>query len=99
MPDHVKQWVKLFGACKVGNLYAIPPMPHLGNSIGAVVGLGDTILDAIDDLNEVVDALGNQPITIDRSSLMDTLRVIEEAEDKGIEFSDKELPKPEEAVT
>lgn len=98
VPDHVKQWVKLFGACKQGNLYAIPPNQHMGDSIGAVVGLGDTVEDAIDELNSICDALGNQPITIDRSSLMDTLRVIGEAEDKGIKFSDQELPAPEEAV-
>ncbi len=95
IPDDIKQWVKLFGACKHGDLYAIPPMPHLSDSIGAVVGLGDTIEEAIERVQEVVEDLKDQPITIDMSAIMDTLKVVGEAEDNGMEFTDQAVPEPE----
>lgn len=94
IPDNVRQWVKLFGACKHGDLYCIPPMPHLSDSIGAVVGLGNTIEEAIDHVKDVVEALKDQPINVDLGAVSETLKVINEAECKGIEFTNQEVPEP-----
>lgn len=98
IPDDIKRWVKLFGACKHGDLYCIPPMAHLSDSIGVVVGLGNTIEGAISEVRDIADALKYQPVTIDMSAIMDTLRVITEAEDKGMEFTDQEVPEPESVI-
>lgn len=98
IPDDIRQWVKLYRVCKINGAYHIPPGENKMDEIGAVVGIGNTLLEAIDNLYEVVDELEGQPITVRTESLYDALKEVREAEKKGIEFTEQEVPKPETAM-
>ena len=98
IPDEVRQWVKLYRVCKINGAYHIPPGENKMDEIGAVVGIGDTIKEAIDHLHETVEELKDQPVAIRTEALYDALTEIQEAEKKGIEFTEQEVPKPETAL-
>lgn len=99
MPEEAEPWVKLYGCCKYNDAYCIPPFPHSHDTIGAVVGIGDTLEEAIEHLKETVELLKDQPVTIHTEAIYDTLKEIHEAEKKGIEFSKDKVPDPAEALT
>lgn len=94
VPKEAEQWVKLYACCKKDDLICIPPFPHSCNSIGALVGTGNTLEEAIDNLKATAELLKDQNVSIDVSSLFDTLKEIKTAEEAGIEFSKEETPEP-----
>lgn len=95
VPEKTRQWVKLYNVCQIGDTLAIPPSEHMGETVGSVIGLGDTIADAIAHLKENVEAIKDQPITANVEALVDALKEVEQAEEQGIEFTDQKVPKPE----
>lgn len=98
IPDEIRQWVKLYRVCKAGGAYHIPPSEHKMDEIGAVVGIGDSIQDALDHLHNTVETLKDQPVSIREDSLYDAIKEVRQAEKKGIEFTEQEVPKPETAL-
>lgn len=95
IPDPVRQWVKLHKVCKMDGRYHIPPMEPHHEEIGAVVGIGDTIEDAIEHLKTVAEALKDQPVSIKTDALYDAIKEVHSAEEKGIEFTEEQVPEPE----
>lgn len=98
IPDESRQWVKIYRVCKINGAYHIPPCENKMDEIGAVVGIGDTIQEAIDHLHETVEELKDQPVTVRTESLYDALKEIHKAEEQGVEFTEQEVPKPETAL-
>lgn len=98
IPRAAEQWTKIYNCCKHDGLTCIPPLPHSHDSIGFVVGIGDTLEDAISHLKENAEKLKEQPMTIHLEGLYNALSEIHEAEKKGIKFSKDELPEPEETL-
>lgn len=95
VPDKIGQWVKLYNFCKSDGLYHFPPFPHSGDTIGAILGIGDTMEEAIGHLQENIKELKDQPVSVHADSLMDALKEIEQAQAQGVEFSRDEMPPPE----
>lgn len=98
IPDSVRQWVKLYHCCKIDGRYHIPPADHLGETIGAVIGLGDTMEEAIDAMNEHAAEISHNQITINADSMVDILDEFHEAEKQGVPLTDQPVPKPETAL-
>jgi len=98
IPAKAEPWVKLYSACKHNDLHCIPPFPHSNDTIGAVVGIGDTVEEAIEHLKSTVELLHDQPVMVHTDALVDTLREIHSAEEQGIEFSKEKVPEPEVAL-
>jgi hypothetical protein len=96
VPDSVRRWIKLYDTVKVGDTLGIAPGSEC---IGAVVGIGNTPQEALDHLKENAEAISDQDVTIHIESLATILQEIEEAQSKGIEFTDKPMPDPTEAIT
>lgn len=94
VPEEVRQWVKIYFACQVDGVIAVPPFPWSCDSIGSVIGLGDTIQEAMDHLNENVEALKGQDLEVKTVALADVLKDIEEAEKAGMEFTPQAVPEP-----
>ena len=92
--DEVRRFVKLYNVCKIDDAYCIPPLEHSCDSIGAVIGLGDTIEEAIEHLKENEKALNGQPITIHSEDLADALAEIHHADQQGIELTNEPVPDP-----
>lgn len=95
VPNNIRKWVKLFFACRHNGMYSIPPFPHNCDTIGAVIGIGNTIQEAIDDLKYNADYLSADYLSVHTEALYETLQSIQQAEKKGIEFTDQPVPKPE----
>lgn len=98
VPESVKRWVKVFACCEVDGVLAIPPCHWSSEIIGSVIGLGDTIQDAIDALRDHAAELDGQPLTIHVEALADVLKTIQEQEDAGIELTDQPVPEPAAAI-
>lgn len=97
LPDEVKDSVFLKYVCKVDGRYWITPQTH-DDIVGWVVGLGDTIQEAIDQVQDVADALGGQSLKVSTDGLIDSLQAVQEQEDAGIPFTDQPVPEPESVV-
>jgi hypothetical protein len=95
VPEEIRRWVKLYNVCRVDETYAIPPFPHSCDAIGAIVGIGDTLEEAIEALKQHVEAIKDQPVSVKTESLYDAIEEIQKAEKKGLEFSDQPVPEPE----
>lgn len=99
IPEKSRRWTKLYSVCKHGDIYCIPPFPHSHTTIGMMVGIGDTIEEALEHLKENAELLKGQPVSIPTDALYHTLIEIRKAEEKGIEFTGDKLPEPESALT
>lgn len=94
VPEEVRRWVKLYDAFQTGETtHLVPKAPH-AKRIGAVVGLGNTIEDAIAHCKENLDALKDQPVSSEFDSFADALKEIKAAEEQDIEFTKQEIPEP-----
>lgn len=95
LKDEVRQWVKLYDACKVDETYWIAPKPPHAQRIGCIVGTGPSIEDAVEHCREVREEIKDQPVSSEFDALVDALREIHEAEKQGIEFGKQPVPEPE----
>lgn len=95
VPKKVRRWVKLYNVAQVDGIFSTPPFPHSCDAVGAVVGLGDSIDEAVEKLWEHLQALDGQPVRADASSLYEAIEEIHKAEKKGIEFTEETVPEPE----
>jgi hypothetical protein len=104
IPDKVRKWVKLFSSCKVNDLYyAVPdemgePIVHGNTEVGGVVGLGDTIEEAIDACREHCDELKGFDLDFQFSELAECLKSIRAGEDQDVEFTKDTVPEPESVI-
>lgn len=94
LPEDQRQWFKLYDACKKDGLYHIAPKPPHGKRIGGVVGIGDTIEDAVAHCHENLELIEDQPISSEWDSLVDALKSLQAAHDQDIEIVDDKIPEP-----
>lgn len=94
----IRRWVKLMEFCKNGDLYQIIPRPPHGEKIGWLVGIGNTIQEAADHVQDVADQFKRYPFEIKLDALPEAIKEAAAMEAKGMEFSDEPLPKPDEVL-
>lgn len=95
IPKAARPWVSLLYPCKIGDMYAIAPTSEAGETIGSVLGIGDTIQEAIEHVKENAELIAHNNITVNTDSLVDVLKDIQASEDKGVPFTEEEIPAPE----
>jgi hypothetical protein len=91
----LRRWFKLMEFCKCGELYQIIPRPPFGQKIGWLVGIGDTIGEAADFVQDVAAQFKKYPFDIKLDCLPEAIKQAEAMEKEGMEFTDKPLPDPE----
>lgn len=96
IPNGVRRWVKLRNGCRVDGVDYVAPQDYALKEIGAVVGIGDTIEEAVAMCRRVADQVKGEGVKIRLDAIGDALREIAEGEEMGVEFSDEELPTEEE---
>lgn len=96
IPEGEEDNFKLYRCAKWDGAYHFPP--HKSDELGVVIGNGDSIKEAVEDLKKNFRAVEDEPVSIDLSGFADLLRQIEEAEEEGVEFSDQPVPGPELAL-
>lgn len=98
VPEELRDAMKLSGTCAVNGRDWFPPGEARGEEIGWLVAVGDTPRATIEKMLELK---GELPDGVDAhtESLVDLLKEIHLAEEKGVEFTPMEVPEPEEVVT
>lgn len=94
IPDEIYDFVRLLYPCKIGDLYGISPSSRCEDTIGSVIGIGDTIEEAIQHVNANAYLLKQQPVTVHVDSLADVLADIQESQDEGMIFTTGKIPEP-----
>ena len=97
VPTDLKQWMKLGGACKVGDRTWFPPDDSHAQEIGWLVAIGDTPREALKAIKDHAVKLPSG-VTAAVESLVDILKEIESAEQEGIVMTDEPMPDPAEVV-
>lgn len=94
LPDELEQWAK-FGMCsKLNGCYCFPPETDGSDtSIGWLVGIGDTIEEAMTHFKKNVEHLPDG-LSSEIAGLAELLEEVHEAEAKGMEFTDQKVPDP-----
>lgn len=88
------QWIKCGHCCKVDDQICFPPSQELnGQPVGWLVGVGNTINEAIDHLRGNTEELPDGACC-EFSALADLLKEVQEAEKQGMEFTDQKVPEP-----
>lgn len=99
IPHSIRRWVKLYYVSNTREqVYSVPPVGNNGDTIGTVIGLGDTPRAALEHLKQTARVLEGQPVSVQVSSLAETIKSIEENDQKAMEV-EAPLPAPEEALT
>lgn len=95
--EEVQPFVSLFNSMNLGKeIEAVAPTTQdisvITNEIGAVIGLGDTLEEAIQECCEHAKGIRGLGLEVKAESLSALLPKIKEAQDRGIKFSDDEIP-------
>lgn len=94
IPSEIDQWVKVQFSCRINGDVCIPPDPTPGSfAPGWVLGIGDSIEDAINHLKENIEQMpGGVEVRID--SLAELLK-----EAKKTDFTEEPIPEPSIVLT
>lgn len=90
----IDRWLKTSFSLGHQGLLALPPMDNVTGCEDWLVGIGDTVSEAIRHLKHNAEHLPDGA-SCDCTSLIDLLREIETAEEKGMEFTEQKVPGPE----
>lgn len=95
-PDELDQWVKCGFCLKPDERTVFPPITEYNTSeLGYLVGIGDTIEEAINHLRHNKDLLPDG-VKCEFNSLVDLLKEVHTAEEEhGMKFTDQKVPEPE----
>lgn len=97
-PDEVRQWVKLRNHTRInGKDYVVPTEVGLPE-IGAVVGMGNTLEEAIQHVNDNASQISGYDLDIKLDAIPHALETVRQGEDFGIKFGNDTLPEPEDLV-
>jgi hypothetical protein len=91
-PEELDQWVKLRFHAKVDGVNYTVPQPVGMPAPGVVVGVGSTLLEAINHCKDNAAQVKGYGIEVTLESINKAIDVIREGEKKGIHFSDEPLP-------
>lgn len=97
VPESIEDKVKPYHCCFEGGAYQFPP--HKTDELGVIIGQGDSIEDAVEDLKDNFAELEHEPVTINVAGFVELIEQIQDAEEKGVEFSDQPVPAPETAIS
>lgn len=92
IPEEARQWCKIPKSCEVDGMICATPRPY--DSVGMLVGVGNTAQAAISHAQKTADLIKNTPLCVNVDDLMHVLQAIEKEEKAGIEFTEKPMPQP-----
>lgn len=86
IPDDARQWVKLHNHAIIDGIdYAVPLGDKQGD-VGAVVGVGKTMAEAIASVKKRSDTVKGYKLVVHGDSLDDGMKVIESGRNVGLDF-------------
>lgn len=97
VPKEIRKWIKLNHFFQLDGLYHFAP--RCNDEVGLVIGVGDSIKEAIGHLKDNFEALDGEQVSIEFDNFKDLLEEATEATDQGIEFTDQPIPSPAEVLS
>ena len=98
VPEILMDVMKVGGCCEINGMACFPPNDNYGEHIGWLVAVGDTMMEAINNLKGYAEKLPDG-VKANIETLVDLLREIKDAEQEGIEFSGQPIPEPSSVVS
>jgi hypothetical protein len=98
IPKEIKRWIKLYACAYADGAYHYPPSQD-HEAIGCAVALGDTPKEVVENLKELEEALEGEPLELQIEPLVSLFKQIEEAEEHGLDFTDKPMPETDEVMS
>lgn len=89
--DAARRWIKLFFACHKNGMDYVMPQHAKFNEIGWVVGLGDTVKEAIKNCEDHAAEISGYKLEVRTKALQDAVEEIEKGEALGVRFSDEKM--------
>jgi hypothetical protein len=93
IPEELDPWVKIGFSCRIDGNVCVSPDPTGVAEIGWVIGIGDTMEEAIEHLRENKDKMP-EGVHVKFECLAELLKEIHTANEKGMEFTDQPVPEP-----
>lgn len=92
VPPEYRKYVKLNFACEIDNKYIRIPVPDGVSQVGCVVGLGDTVEEAVTVANDIRKEVKGLEVKFDLGSMDLALEQIKAGQKLGISFGDSDIP-------
>lgn len=86
IPEEYRRWVKLKNVCRYGDYAYYTPGALEMRDIGGVVGLGDSLDEAIDMATQIAKSIQGYQVCVDTSAFDRIKEEIQKAEEMGIRF-------------
>jgi hypothetical protein len=93
IPEELKDAMLVRNCCAVDGAVAFPPNDIKGDEIGWLVAKGSTMEETVERMLEYK-KLVPSGVVAHTEGLADVIKEIQAAEEKGIEFTDQEIPEP-----
>lgn len=90
--EELAPWVKLFFHSKINGKDRVMPQTCEFNEVGWVVGIGDTMDEAIAACQEHAEALDGYRLEVKTDAIQNLLDEIKKGEELGVQFSDDPMP-------
>lgn len=98
LPPELRQWAKLADCCELKGVRSFPKeSDDAADEVGWLVAIGDTPKETLDTLKKHVQLLP-KGLSADIAPLAGVLEEIEEEQNKGIDFTDAQMPQPEKVL-
>jgi hypothetical protein len=95
IPKDVKRWFKPYHYCIIDGIYHFTP--NKKDEVGVVLGVGNSIKEAIDHLKDNLKQLKKLPVYANTAGFADLIDSIIEAEKFGLKFAD-DIPDPKSVI-
>lgn len=92
IPPQIADKIKLTHHCYADGAFHIPPSKT--TEVGVIIGVGNSIEEALADLKTSFAEFGDEPVSIEDSEFVGLIESIKKAEDQDIPFSDQAVPDP-----
>lgn len=91
IPDEARRWVKLFCHCRLNGVDHVAPQGDNLAEMGWVVGIGDTVKEAIKACKDHADLISGYKLEVRTNALDEAVEEIQKGEKLGIQFSDEKI--------
>lgn len=93
VPESVRRWFKADHYCIIdGNHHY--PLNTKSDECGVMIGLGNSVDESVNHLKENMDAMKNEPVSINLEAVAQLIHKATQGKSEGVKFSDEPLPDP-----
>lgn len=92
IPEKAKQWTKLFNQCEIKKTRWVIPSESKLIQVGAVIGLGNTIEEAIKTALKNAEAVEGTELEVKKDTIPKLLKTLQESKKNGMSLGNSPIP-------